>query len=101
MSCSYAKFHRTATGMAMGVLTAIFMFLFGLLAIWGYGATYVELVGSIYIGYAATFVGAILGAIWGFVEGFIIGYLFAWLYNCMMCKYCKDSECKKHHNKTE
>lgn len=98
MSCSYAKFHACAMGMAMGILMAVFMFLFGLLAMWGYGLSYVELVGSIYIGYAPSFFGAIFGAIWGFVEGFIVGYLFAWLYNTMMGKCCKDSDCKMHHS---
>lgn len=41
----------------------------------------VEVMRSVYLGYSASFGGAIVGAIWGFVDGFIAGVLTAWVYN--------------------
>jgi len=52
--------------------------------IWsGYGVAYLDLVRSIYPGYAAIsgFVGVLVGTVYGFVDGWIGGAIIAWLYN--------------------
>lgn len=95
MSGHCAKFHVCGFGLALGVITAICMFLLGLSAIGGYGMAYVSLIGSVYVGYGATFLGSIIGAIWGFIEGFIFGVVFAWLYNCFVGKCCKTCRAKE------
>ncbi|OGF18450.1 hypothetical protein A3G56_00165 [Candidatus Falkowbacteria bacterium RIFCSPLOWO2_12_FULL_45_10] len=69
-------------GLAIGVITAAYIFLMGLAAAWfGWGVDAVNLIATYYQGYGASFVGAIVGAVWGFVDGFICGWLIAWLYN--------------------
>lgn len=68
--------------LALGLTCAIGAFLLGIFAwIWGWGEGIVVLASSLYIGYKATFLGAIIGAIWGFIDGFIGGAIFAWIYN--------------------
>ena len=49
----------------------------------GYAVAFLDLMRSIYPGYAGTsgFVGVVVGALHGAVDGSICGALFAWLYN--------------------
>jgi len=68
-------------GLGIGFSCAIFMFLMGLIAISGYGLEWVNLIAKVYIGYDASFFGAILGAIYGFIDGFIFGALTSFFYN--------------------
>lgn len=69
-------------GLALGTLTAIVLFSFGLVAlISGLGRPYVDLVSSILLGYSSTIFGSIMGAVWGFILGFVEGLLLAWFYN--------------------
>jgi hypothetical protein len=63
------------------------IFIMGVLnLIWaGYGVAYLDMVRSIYPGYAATsgFGGVIVGTCYGLVDGFVGGAIFAWLYNAL------------------
>jgi hypothetical protein len=70
-----------ALGIAIGVLWAIYVLFVGIVAMFGWGAALVDALSSLYIGYAASIIGAIIGAIWGFVDGFIAGVVIAWIYN--------------------
>jgi len=70
-----------ALGIAIGVLWAIYVLFVGIVAMFGWGVALVEALSSLYIGYAASIIGAIIGAIWGFVDGFIAGVVTAWIYN--------------------
>lgn len=45
------------------------------------GTALVNLIASLYIGFAPTLPGSILGAIWGLFDGFIGGVVLAWTYN--------------------
>ena len=57
--------------------------------IWpGYGATFLQLVASIYPGYDATAsVGAVIvGTLYALVDGAIFGLVFGWLYNFFLGK---------------
>ncbi len=80
------KFQPLALGIAIGVLWAVSVFLFGLFAMFGWGAALVETLGSLYIGYGASIVGAIIGAIWALVDGFVAGVFVAWIYNLALAK---------------
>jgi hypothetical protein len=80
--------HRHATlgvisfGLALGVASAIFVFVLGIAAAFlGWGVELAQMLSSLYIGYGPTFVGTIAGAVWAFVDGFVGGILIAWLYN--------------------
>ena len=69
-------------GLALGVTSAIFVFVLGVVAaFFGWGVQLAAALSSLYIGYGPTFVGAIAGAVWAFVDGLIAGVLIAWLYN--------------------
>lgn len=66
---------------AAGLSWAISLLFFGWAAVYGWGTQFVLNMSSIYMGYEATFWGAVRGAIWGFVYGAIIGCIFAYFYN--------------------
>jgi hypothetical protein len=70
-----------AFGIAIGVVWAVGVLLGGLVAMTGYGAVFVNALGTVYIGYSASIVGAIIGGIWALVDGFVAGALIAWVYN--------------------
>ncbi len=70
-----------ALGIAIGVLWAIYVFFVGITAMFDWGNALVEALASLYIGYSASVIGAIIGAIWAFVDGFIAGVVIAWIYN--------------------
>lgn len=79
------KLHPVKFGLAMGILWALAMFVLGLIVMSGdYGAEFVALMSTVYLGYEPTIAGAFVGAIWGFVDAFIGGWLFAWLYNKLL-----------------
>jgi hypothetical protein len=68
--------------LALGVTGAVFMLFLGLAGwLFDWGTALVNLIASLYIGFAPTFPGSILGAIWGFIDGFIGGVVLAWTYN--------------------
>lgn len=69
-------------GLACGILWAVVVLVMGWAAAWiGWTDSMVEVFSSLYIGYSASFVGALVGAVWAFFDGFIGGYIFVWLYN--------------------
>lgn len=70
-----------ALGVAIGVLWAIYVAFVGIAAMFGWGNAIVDALASLYIGYAASIIGAIIGAVWAFVDGFIAGVVIAWIYN--------------------
>jgi len=69
-------------GLAVGITFAIGALFLGLTSwLFGYGNAWVELIGTVYIGYSATLLGTIIGTIYAFVDGFIGGIVIAWIYN--------------------
>ncbi len=82
-----------ALGAAFGVITALGTLIIGILAMhFKIGHAWVTLLGSVYIGYAATFKGVIVGTLWGFVDGYICGTVIAWVYNYVVI-HCKCRRC--------
>jgi hypothetical protein len=74
-------------GLALGLTSAIFVFLLGLMAAWfGWGVEFAIMLSSLYIGYGPTFVGSVTGAVWAFVDGLLFGVVVAWLYNCFLLR---------------
>lgn len=70
-----------ALGIAIGVLWAFYVSCAGIFAMFGWGTALVETLGSFYLGYGASIIGAIIGAIWAFVDGLVAGVVIAWIYN--------------------
>lgn len=75
------KLQPVPLGVAIGVLSAAYIFLAAIFAMFGWGVPVVDLIGSFYIGYGPTIFGAIIGAIWAFVDGLVCGAVIAWIYN--------------------
>lgn len=85
------KLRVLSFGFAVGLTTAIGIFIMGILS-WKYsiGTPLVTLMSSMYIGFAPTLQGSLIGAACGFFDGFISGALVAFFYNC--CCGCKKDE---------
>jgi len=75
-----------ALTLALGFSWAICVLFAGWAAIFGWGAGFVEIMSSMYIGYEASFIGGLVGAVWGFVDGAIAGLLISFLYNFFSSK---------------
>ena len=75
------KCQPLALGVAIGVLWAVYVFLLAIIAMFDWGTDMVRVLASLYIGYEASIIGAIIGAVWAFADGFIAGVVIAWIYN--------------------
>ena len=75
------KIDAKALGLSLGIIWSALIFFSAFMAMFGWADKIVDVFGSLYIGYAPTFIGAIIGAIWAFVDAFVGGLLIAWLYN--------------------
>ena len=71
---------------SLAITWAIGVLFLGWVAIGGWGSYLVDVLGSFYIGYEASFFGAIIGAIWAFVDAAIAGFLIALFYNIFASK---------------
>ena len=71
-------------GLVWGVL-AMFVTGVGNLLVPGYGQALLDVMASVYPGYAATpTVGqVIIGTLYGLLDGAVVGAVFAWLYNAL------------------
>ena len=64
-------------GLAFGTGTAIFMLLYGVLALLGVSGftTGFDLIGQFYPGITMTWLGVLIAVIWAFVEGLVWGWI--------------------------
>ena len=72
-----------ALGIAIGVLWALYVGFLGISSMFNWGAALVAPLASLYIGYSASIVGAIIGVVWAFIDGFVAGVVIAWVYNAI------------------
>ena len=71
--------------LAFGITMAALMFLFGIAAwLTGLWVAAVEMVATVYIGFAPTPLGSVIGGAWTLLEGLIFGAIVAWLYNVIL-----------------
>ena len=76
------RLHSLRLGIAVGIVWAFGVLLLGGAAIaFDWGAPAVQLLESVYLGFAPTFAGLLIGVIWGFADGLIGGILIGWVYN--------------------
>jgi hypothetical protein len=68
-------------GIAIGVLWALYVGCLAITAMFGWGTALIAPLASLYIGYSASILGAIIGVIWAFIDGFVAGVVIAWIYN--------------------
>ncbi len=77
------KCQPLALGIAIGVLSAIYIGCLAIMAMFNWGTELIAPIASFYIGYEASILGAIIGAVWAFVDGFVAGVVIAWIYNAV------------------
>jgi hypothetical protein len=101
--CGSRRLCVTGVALAAGVVNGLGMIILGLLAgSYNFGIPMVELISSIYKGYAPGLHGALWGGLWGFVDAFVAGLVFALIYNGIsfcchcLCKACKFKKLEKH-----
>lgn len=87
------KLSACALGSAFGILSALFVLAIGLLAHFvHYGAAWVNVVSSVYVGFDATPLGVLIGGVWAFAQGYVFGFVLAYVYNAIVrrcnCKSC-------------
>jgi hypothetical protein len=70
----------------LGVSWSALVLFIGWVSVTGWGTNVVDVLSSLYIGYAPTFLGGIIGAIWAFVDGAIGGLIIALVYNAVARK---------------
>jgi hypothetical protein len=75
-----------ALAIGLGISWGGAMLFIGWVAGFGWGTKIVEVIASLYIGFAPTFSGGIIGAIWGFFDGAIGGAVIAIVYNAVIGK---------------
>jgi hypothetical protein len=75
------KLNILALGVGLGVSWAVCILFAGVISIFGWGNEFVKVMGSVYLGYNPSLVGAIIGAFWAFLDGFIGGVIIALVYN--------------------
>ena len=79
------KLDALRLGAAFGIVLAIWVIALTLCARFlGWGGAAVDILASVYVGYAVTWPGLAIGAIWGYVDGFIGGFLVGWVYNYLL-----------------
>jgi len=76
------KINIKAFALSTGILGGLAVFL---LTIWflimGYSGDLLAKLGSVYLGYSVSWIGAFVGLIYGFIDGLIGGALLGFLYN--------------------
>lgn len=70
-----------ALAIALGVAWGFLVLFVGWTSIFGWGNGFVEVMKTIYIGYASSLAGGVIGGLWGFIDGAICGVIIALVYN--------------------
>ncbi len=70
--------------LAFGITWAVAMLFVGWVAMFGWGTKVVDVLASLYIGFAPTFIGGLIGAVWGFFDGAIGAAIFVFVYNAIV-----------------
>ena len=79
-------FNIKAMALTSGIVWGAANLIAGLSAMAGWGGAYVDVMGSVYLGFQASVLGALIGGAWAFVDGLVGGAVFAWLYNKLSVK---------------
>jgi hypothetical protein len=76
------KINTKALALSMGILGGLAVFL---LTVWflvmGYSGNLLDKLGSVYLGYSVSWIGAVIGFAYGFFDGLIGGALLGYFYN--------------------
>jgi len=86
------KLNVKALAVGLGVSWGFAMLFIGWASMYGWGTKFVEVISSVYIGFAPSLSGGIIGAIWGFFDGAIGGAIIAFVYNAVVGKNITKSK---------
>lgn len=75
-----------ALALALGLSWSFLILFTGWVSMFGWGTRFVEVMSSLYIGFAPTFFGGVIGAMWAFIDGAIGGAIVALVYNRVVRK---------------
>jgi hypothetical protein len=82
------RFDITSVGLALGIMGALSIVIYSLLAAHtGYGIEAETVFESFLPGYSLTASGTIVGMVWMFTIGYIHGVVFAWIYDNLVKKH--------------
>jgi len=70
-----------SVALAAGLTWGFGVLLLGWVSGGGWGGRLVDVLSSVYVGYAPTFLGGLIGGAWAFVDGFVAGLVLAFFYN--------------------
>ena len=77
------KLNVKALAVALGLTWGFLVLCMGWTSAFGWGTRLVEVMSSVYIGYAPSFIGGIIGALWGLFDGAVGGLIIALVYNAI------------------
>jgi len=78
-----SRLRAVPIALALGVTWGMGILLLGWVSAAGWGAKFVEVLSSLYVGYASTFLGGVIGGLWAFGDAFLAGLVVAFLYNTL------------------
>ena len=84
------KCHLLALGVAIGATWSLGIGALAIMAMFGWGALVIEPIASVYVGYDASIIGAVIGVAWAFVDGFVAGLVIAWIYNAVASRVAQQ-----------
>lgn len=70
-----------AIALTSAITLAAWVVFLGVLARFGWGEYWRDLIADLYLGYDDSALGLAIGATWAFADGFTVGFAYAWLYN--------------------
>ena len=103
------KLSPAALGLAFGTFWGLTVFIVGLIVYaFHFGIPFVTAMGTVYVGYETSVLGAFFGGVFGFVHGLIVGVILGWFYNgflhCVCCSasaHMEDGCCAPHPTTTK
>ena len=90
--CGCLSFNPIALGLAIGVVTGVFMMALAWVAwAWNIGTAIVQQQASLFPGFEASLYGGFYGLGWGILLGFVFGLILGIIYNIFLC--CRSCCC--------
>ena len=80
------KLSAKGLAVSLGLTWALGILLAGWVSSFGWCRGFVDVMGSVYIGYGPGFTGGLIGAVWAFFDGAVGGLVIALIYNAVCRK---------------
>ena len=78
---------------SIAIVWGLSLMLLAWLGLWlSYGLPFIDLLGSVYLGYHATLLGGVIGLMFGFMDMFVGVWVIGWIY-LTGCRVCRVDQC--------